>query len=164
MWDGFVFTGFVLSAFPEGGEGGAEAGEHRLGPGAHGQPERGQRGEFERSFAEVGEGFARLKERADSGSRLTKLIRSPLEERLEGVEVLIVSGDGLFHMLPLGALPGAEPDSFWLDQPAFASMGNARELLPDPADTSQDSRRELVSALVGGNLATGFYYAYNDLY
>lgn len=92
---------------------------------------------------------------AESGSRLTRLIRSPLEEKLEGVEVLIVSGDGLFHMLPLGALPGAEPDSFWLDQLAFASVGNARELLPDPSDISQENRREPLSALVVGGVEYG---------
>ncbi len=89
---------------------------------------------------------------AESGTTLSKLIRGPLDDALRDVDTLIVSGDGLFHMLPLGALPGKAEDSVWLDELAFASLGNARELLhasaaTQPVPGSQPTLRALV---VGG--------------
>jgi CHAT domain-containing protein len=91
----------------------------------------------------------------ETGAKLTRLIRSPLESALAGVDVLIVSGDGLFHMLPLGALPGEQPETVWLDQLAFASVGNARELLLDPGKQSNGNLAEPITALVVGGVDYG---------
>lgn len=91
---------------------------------------------------------------AEGGSRLSRLIRTPLEPKLDGVKVLIVSGDGLFHMLPLGALPGEDQDSFWIDQLAFSSVGHARELLFDgeriPEQVTEAGSGRLSALVVGG--------------
>lgn len=93
---------------------------------------------------------------ADSGTSLSKLIRQPLENALNDVDTLIVSGDGLFHMLPLGALPGKEGDSVWLDELAFSSLGNARDLLRDPAATlSELNGKAAFRALVVGGVEYG---------
>lgn len=100
-------------------------------------------------YADVSSGNPDL---AESGMSLSKLIREPLGDALNDSDTLIVSGDGLFHMLPLGALPVKEGDSVWLDELAFASLGNARDLLkdseaPEQASGNQGAFRALV---VGG--------------
>jgi CHAT domain-containing protein len=87
-----------------------------------------------------------------SGAKLNELIRVPLEEALRTSDTLIVSGDGLFHMLPLGAIPGKNEDSVWLDDLAFVSLGNVRDLVASstsqqPTENSQQPLRTLV---VGG--------------
>lgn len=89
---------------------------------------------------------------AESGTSLSRLIRGPLEDALSDVDTLIVSGDGLFHMLPLGALPGKEANSVWLDDLAFASLGNARDLLQVPTATQPElgSHEGLRALVVGG--------------
>ncbi|NQV23866.1 MAG: CHAT domain-containing protein [Rhodopirellula sp.] len=88
---------------------------------------------------------------AQTGAKLTQLIRVPLEAALADVDTLIVSGDGLFHMLPLGALPGKEANTVWLDELAFASVGNPRELL-DHSEQHSDGKSlpELTALVVGG--------------
>ena len=58
-------------------------------------------------------------------------------------------------MLPLGALPGEKPDSVWLDQLAFASVGNVRDLLPRPAKGSTGNTPDPVAALVVGGVEYG---------
>ena len=60
-----------------------------------------------------------------SGRVLAETIRVPLEPLLEDIDCLIICGDGLLHLLPLGALPDREPDSFWIDRMAFVSVGSA---------------------------------------
>ncbi|MBL6705967.1 MAG: CHAT domain-containing protein [Planctomycetaceae bacterium] len=93
---------------------------------------------------------------AESGSLLSRLIHSPLETSLTGVDTLIVSGDGLFHMLPLGALPGKEANSVWLDDLAFASIGNVRDLLDDlRLDQSVPNVPNVLRALVVGDVEYG---------
>lgn len=91
----------------------------------------------------------------ESGAALGRLIRVPLETALASVDVLIVSGDGLFHMLPLGALPGKEAETVWLDELAFASVGNARELLDDPEPHSDAGVLNSLTALVVGGVEYG---------
>ena len=72
------------------------------------------------------------------------------------MDTLIVSGDGLFHMLPLGALPGKEGDSVWLDELAFASLGNSRDLLHDPVAIQPELDRQTgLRALVVGGVEYG---------
>ena len=92
----------------------------------------------------------------ESGSTLSRLIRSPLETGLNTVDTLLVSGDGLFHMLPLGALPGKNAESVWLDELAFASLGNVRELLVDSTlDQSAANVPHTLRALVVGDVEYG---------
>lgn len=45
------------------------------------------------------------------------------------MEVLIVAGDGLLYRLPLGALPGARPGTYWVEDLAFASVPTAQSLV-----------------------------------
>lgn len=93
---------------------------------------------------------------ARSGTSLSQLIRGPLDNALSDVDTLIVSGDGLFHMLPLGALPGKEANSVWLDDLAFASLGNASDLLQNPAaNQSTLGSPSAFQALVVGGIEYG---------
>jgi CHAT domain-containing protein/tetratricopeptide (TPR) repeat protein len=64
-----------------------------------------------------------------SGRVLAEKIRVPLEPLLKDIDCLIICGDGLLHLLPLGALPDQEPDSFWIDRMAFVSVGSAHSFV-----------------------------------
>ena len=66
---------------------------------------------------------------AATGEALGRAIRTPLVPHLEGIEALIVSADGLLGRLPLGALPGRRPGTYWVDDLAFASTPSAHSLV-----------------------------------
>jgi CHAT domain-containing protein/tetratricopeptide (TPR) repeat protein len=56
-------------------------------------------------------------------------IKDRLDPHLKGVKLLIVSHDGQLHRLPLGALPGGNPGSFWIQELAFTGVPSARSLV-----------------------------------
>ena len=60
---------------------------------------------------------------------LAASIRAPLLAHLGGVETLIVAGDGMLHRLPFGALPGAHPGTYWVEEMAFATVPTAQSLV-----------------------------------
>lgn len=89
---------------------------------------------------------------AESGQVLARKIREPLDPLLEDIDCLIICGDGLLHLLPLGALPDREPDSFWMDRMAFASIGSAHSFVESASHRATTSAR---TALVIGGLEYG---------
>jgi CHAT domain-containing protein/tetratricopeptide (TPR) repeat protein len=86
-----------------------------------------------------------------AGQILAEKIRTPLLP-LTDIQCLFVCGDGLFHLLPLGALPGSSADSFWIDELAFVSVGSAHSFV-DTA--SRKYKVEPLTGLVIGGLDYG---------
>lgn len=82
------------------------------------------------------------------GRILAEKIRQPLEPHLKDIDCLVLCGDGLLHLLPLAALPGREPDSFWIDDMAFASVGSAHAFVARA--TEQQSAARPTGLIIGG--------------
>ena len=80
---------------------------------------------------------------------LAGLVRDRLAPDLVGASTLIVAGDGLFHFLPLAALPIRGPGTFWAEDLAFAAVPTAESILrrrvQDDADPSASG-----ALIVGG--------------
>ena len=60
---------------------------------------------------------------------LARAIQAPLLPYLDGVETLVVAADGLLHRLPMGALPGRRPGTYWVEDLAFAFVPTAQSFL-----------------------------------
>ena len=97
--------------------------------------------EFRAAIVQQKEDFAR-----HSGD-LASRIQGPIRGHLGGVSTLIVAGDDLLNFLPLAALPGERPGTFWAEELAFASVSSARSLLGRPARGRPEARGAVV---VGG--------------
>jgi CHAT domain-containing protein/Flp pilus assembly protein TadD len=81
------------------------------------------------------EGKARnLVEQARVGAQLRKLMWVPLEPHLGAVQTVLVSADGLLARIPLGALPGKEPNTYLIEEKTFVAISpwQLRELQDGP--------------------------------
>src|SRR5262249_44603005 len=73
-----------------------------------------------------------IADRDDLGTLADSLVRAiqpPLLPHLSGIETLIVAADGLLHRLPMGALPGPRPGTYWVEDLAFAFVPTAQSFL-----------------------------------
>jgi tetratricopeptide (TPR) repeat protein len=68
--------------------------------------------------------------KADPATALREELWLPLEKRLAGARVVLVSPDGPLNGLPLAALPGAKPGTFLVQQYGFAVVP-VPQLLPE---------------------------------
>lgn len=57
-----------------------------------------------------------------AGAELRRLVWQPLETLLDGARILFVSPDGPLASIPLGSLPGAQPDTYLLEERAIAVL------------------------------------------
>ena len=55
-----------------------------------------------------------------AGEQLRKRLWQPLEEKLEGIETVLISPDGALARLPWGALPGAKPGHYLIEERGLA--------------------------------------------
>ena len=67
---------------------------------------------------------------ATAGQQLKQAIWTPLEESLADVEVVLVSPDGALGSFPFAALPGAEPESYLLEDRQLVTVP-VPQLLPE---------------------------------
>lgn len=88
---------------------------------------------------------------ASRSKEMARLIREPLIPYLEGVSTLIVCGDGLFHRLPFGAIPGAKPDQFWLEELGFVTAPSAQVLV----ERARGERPRAKGSLIVGGVEFG---------
>lgn len=83
----------------------------------------------------------------DPGADLRRLLWQPLEAHAQGCTTVLISPDGPLARLPWGALPGAKPDTYLLEDYAIAMLPVAQslaELLAPRASEPDDSRMLLV--------------------
>jgi CHAT domain-containing protein/Tfp pilus assembly protein PilF len=66
----------------------------------------------------------------DSEASLRRLFLDPLGEHLDGVHTVLVSPDGALTAVPLGALPGTKPGTFWIEDMASVVVPTP-QLLPE---------------------------------
>ena len=83
---------------------------------------------------------------------LSSFIKMPLKTHLGGIDLLIVSADGMFHRLPLGVLPGDQPGAFWIEEMAFTSIPSPRSL---NKQTHERDNADQATLLVLGGLNYG---------
>lgn len=76
--------------------------------------------------------------RSPAASELRRLIWQPLEPLLEGSRAVLVSPDGVLASVPLGALPGSQPDSYLLEERAIAVLP-VPQLAPQMLGTTSDA-------------------------
>ena len=81
-------------------------------------------------------------ETAEPGAALAALVRDPLLPMLDGVELLVVSADGLLQQVPLAALPGAGARH-------LLGRGTGLRLDPDGPHPGPRSRPPTARAAVG---------------
>lgn len=86
------------------------------------------------------------------GSRLRELLWDPLALGLQGVKTVLVSSEGALHRLPLGALPGAKPNSYLLEEVNFVSVPAVQHLRAILAGSGKTNAQQL---LVVGGVAYG---------
>lgn len=70
----------------------------------------------------AGEQAAAPADRSSAAAELRRLIWLPLEPLLDGCPAVLLSPDGALASVPLGALPGSEPDSYLLEERALAVL------------------------------------------
>jgi len=88
-----------------------------------------------------------------AGLELRRLVWEPLAAHVAGARVLLISPDGPLLRLPLAALPGAQPNSYLIEQVAVACVAVPQrlpELLAAPAGAT-----EAPSLLVVGDVNYG---------
>jgi CHAT domain-containing protein len=81
--------------------------------------------------------------RDDAATELRRLVWEPLEAHLDGVSTVLISPDGGLNKVPFSALPGAEPETWLIEERVFVTVP-APLLLPEilardvaqPADPS----------------------------
>ena len=66
---------------------------------------------------------------AKSGLDVSRMVREPLLPHLDGVDLLMLAGDDLLNFLPMSALPGAKPGSYWIEDLALATVTGASSLV-----------------------------------
>ena len=68
------------------------------------------------------------------GSAAGKLLRqgiwAPIEAKLQGAKIVLISPDGVLGRLPLGALPGKEPRSYLIEEYTLACLP-VPQLIPE---------------------------------
>lgn len=64
-----------------------------------------------------------------TGDELRKLLWQPLETHAQGCATVLISPDGPLARLPWGALPGAKPDTYLLEDYAIAMLPVAQSLV-----------------------------------
>ncbi len=99
------------------------------------------------------ESFGRKSNDQNPGEGLRKSVWLPLEPHLEAIEIVLVSPDRALAQLPWGALPGAKPGSYLLEERAIAVIPVPQIL---PALLSKERRAGLPeSLLVAGDIDYG---------
>ena len=65
-----------------------------------------------------------------AGKLLRERIWEPIEAKLQGAKIVLISPDGVLGRLPLGALPGKEPGSYLIEEYTLASVP-VPQLIPE---------------------------------
>ncbi len=83
------------------------------------------------------------------GARAARLLRqrlwAPLEERLRGAKIVLISPDGALSRLPFGALPGKTPGSYLIEERTFAVVP-VPQLIPQLVQ--EEGRKQLRKKLL----------------
>lgn len=94
-------------------------------------------------------GFGLTRESRAAGLMLRKRIWAPLEQRIKGAKLVLVSPDGALGTLPLSALPGNQPGSYVLEQWPICVIP-APQLLVGSSGGSTSKRQANKMLLIGG--------------
>jgi CHAT domain-containing protein/tetratricopeptide (TPR) repeat protein len=89
--------------------------------------------------------FGMLAEGAAAGRLLRERIWEPIESKLGGAKIVLVSPDGVLGRLPLGALPGKEPGKYLLEERTIALVP-VPQLIPEIV--SEQGRKQLQKKLL----------------
>jgi tetratricopeptide (TPR) repeat protein/CHAT domain-containing protein len=76
------------------------------------------------------EGFGRGKGSDDPGPELRRMLWEPIATYLDGIDIVLISPDGVLAQLPWGALPGDKPGSYLIEERAVAVIPTP-QLLPE---------------------------------
>ena len=83
------------------------------------------------------------------GAKAARLLReqlwAPLEERLHGAKIVLISPDGALSRLPFGALPGKTPGSYLIEERTFAVVP-VPQLIPQLVQ--EEGRKQLRKKLL----------------
>ena len=90
-----------------------------------------------------------------AGEQLRERLWQPLEEKLDGIETVLISPDGALAQLPWGALPGAKPESYLLEELSIA-------LIPIPQYLPEIMEKPLSNTMPSSLLLTGDIDYYGD--
>jgi CHAT domain-containing protein len=82
---------------------------------------------------------------AAAGKLLRQTLWEPIEAKLAGAKIVLVSPDGALSRLPLGALPGKEPGSYLLEERTLAIVPVAQMI---PEIVEEEGRKELTKNLL----------------
>ncbi len=82
---------------------------------------------------------------AAAGKLLRQTLWEPIEAKLAGAKIVLVSPDGALSRLPLGALPGKEPGSYLLEERTLAIVPVAQMI---PEIVQEEGRKELLKNLL----------------
>jgi CHAT domain-containing protein len=84
----------------------------------------------------------------DAGAQLAQLVWQPLRKYLGEARAVLVAPDGVLSGLPFGALPGARPGTYLLEEVAIGYLTSGRQLLELAADSDRPAGGGLLA--VGG--------------
>jgi CHAT domain-containing protein/Flp pilus assembly protein TadD len=82
---------------------------------------------------------------AAAGRQLRQTVWEPVEAKLAGAKIVLVSPDGALARLPLGALPGKEPGSYLLEERTLAIVPVAQMI---PQIVEEEGHKELTKNLL----------------
>ena len=82
---------------------------------------------------------------AAAGRLLREKLWEPIEAKLAGAKIVLVSPDGAVSRLPLGALPGKEPGSYLLEERTLAVVPVAQMI---PQIVNEEGRKQLSKNLL----------------
>ena len=82
---------------------------------------------------------------ASAGKLLRERIWAPIEAKLQGAKIVLISPDGVLGRLPLGALPGKEPGSYLIEEYTLASLP-VPQLIPELV--REEGRKQLQKKLL----------------
>ncbi|MGA2621679.1 MAG: tetratricopeptide repeat protein [Thermoguttaceae bacterium] len=89
--------------------------------------------------------FGMSAEGAGAARLLRERLWAPIEEKLHGAKIVLVSPDGALSRLPFGALPGKRPGSFLIEERTFALVP-VPQLIPQLVQ--EEGRKELRKKLL----------------
>jgi len=92
-------------------------------------------------------------DRQNPGRELRRLLWEPLEPLLVGIDTVLVSPDGILAQLPWGALPGAKPGTYLIEERSIA-VASVPQILPELLHESQRAGPP-ASLLVTGDIEYG---------
>jgi CHAT domain-containing protein/tetratricopeptide (TPR) repeat protein len=95
-----------------------------------------------------------IRDEIDPGGELRKRLWLPLEPRLRGARVVLVSPDGALTRLPLAALPGNKPDTYLLEEVSLAVVP-VPQLLPELLALGKADAKAEPSVLLVGDVDFG---------